>query len=74
MRLYGDIASLVTLPVELKPCLYTKSTRVSTGQLLRAAVELAKEWRSDKFLRRLEVRFALSLHTVASNDGKQRVT
>ena len=29
---------------------------MSAGQLTRAAVELAKNWRTDKYLRRLDVR------------------
>jgi ATP-dependent HslUV protease subunit HslV len=31
-----------------------------TGQLMRAAVELAKDWRSDKYLRRLEALLAVA--------------
>ena len=33
------------------------------GQLTRAAVELAKNWRTDKYLRRLDVRFQSDLHS-----------
>jgi ATP-dependent HslUV protease subunit HslV len=29
------------------------------GQLLRSCVDLAKQWRTDKYLRRLEVRHSL---------------
>ena len=32
------------------------------GQMLRAAVELAKDWRTDKMLRRLEALLAVSNH------------
>lgn len=34
--------------------LFEKKLNEHSGQLARAAVELAREWRSDKFLRRLE--------------------
>lgn len=34
--------------------LFEKKLKAHGGQLLRAAVELAKDWRSDKILRRLE--------------------
>jgi len=36
----------------------------NSGQLRKAAVEMAKEWRSDRFLRRLEAQIV-----VADNDG-----
>jgi ATP-dependent HslUV protease subunit HslV len=32
------------------------------GQLMRACVELAKDWRSDKYLRRLEVIHAFAVY------------
>jgi ATP-dependent HslUV protease subunit HslV len=36
-----------------------------TGQLTRAAVELAKEWRSDRALRKLEAILAVADHTAS---------
>ena len=45
----GSTADAMTLYEKLEGHL-----RGHRGQLLRAAVELAKEWRSDKYLRRLE--------------------
>src|SRR5262249_27583424 len=35
------------------------------GQLTRAAVELAKDWRTDRYLRRLEARLIVSANDVA---------
>ncbi len=43
--------------------LFEKKIEEFSGQLMRAAVELAKEWRRDKFLRHLE-----ALLAVADND------
>jgi ATP-dependent HslUV protease subunit HslV len=41
---------------------FEKKLEVLPGDLLRAAVELAKEWRSDKYLRRLEAQLAVMNH------------
>ena len=38
------------------PACYIRCTFGTAGQLTRAAVELAKLWRTDKYLRRLDVR------------------
>jgi ATP-dependent HslUV protease, peptidase subunit HslV len=47
----GSTADALTLLERLE-----KKLEEHPGQLMRACVELAKAWRSDKFLRRLEVR------------------
>ena len=36
-----------------------------SGQLMRACVELAKDWRTDRYLRRLEAMIAVSDHEVS---------
>ncbi len=36
-----------------------------SGQLMRACVELAKDWRTDRYLRRLEAMMAVSDHEVS---------
>lgn len=38
-----------------KTASFTQNAKVNAGQLTRAAVELAKLWRTDKYLRRLDV-------------------
>ena len=47
----GSTADALTLLERLE-----KKLEEHPGQLTRACVELAKAWRSDKYLRRLEVR------------------
>jgi hypothetical protein len=42
-------------------CIAMSNSAMVAGQLKRAAVELAKQWRLDKYLRRLDVRERLSL-------------
>ena len=39
---------------------FEKKLQMHNGQLLRAAVELAKDWRTDKILRRLEALLAVA--------------
>lgn len=55
----GSVADSLTLFEK-----FEKQLENYHGNLRRAAVELAKEWRSDRFLRKLE-----ALMIVASNDG-----
>ena len=38
----------------------TRKLEANRGQLLRAAVELAKDWRTDRYLRRLEAMMAVA--------------
>jgi ATP-dependent HslUV protease, peptidase subunit HslV len=42
--------------------LFEKKLKTYNGQLVRAAVELAKDWRSDKMLRRLEAQLLTADH------------
>lgn len=51
----GSTADALTLLERLE-----RKLEEHPGQLMRACVELAKAWRSDKFLRRLEVNINLS--------------
>lgn len=55
----GSVADALTLFEK-----FEKQLENYHGNLRRAAVELAKEWRTDRFLRKLE-----ALMIVASNDG-----
>ena len=41
---------------------FEKKLEMLQGDLVRAAVELAKEWRNDKYLRRLEAQLAVMNH------------
>lgn len=50
----GATADAFTLFERLERKLETHSSGRGGGQLLRAAVELAKDWRTDKYLRNLE--------------------
>ena len=49
-RTVGSTADAITLLERLE-----KKVEEHSNQLMRACVELAKDWRTDKFLRRLEV-------------------
>lgn len=51
----GSTADALTLQERLE-----KKLEEHPGQMMRACVELAKAWRSDKYLRHLEVIFVLS--------------
>lgn len=51
----GSTADALTLQERLE-----KKLEEHPGQMMRACVELAKAWRSDKYLRHLEVIFILS--------------
>ena len=53
----GSTADALTLLERLE-----KKLEEHPGQLMRACVELAKAWRSDKYLRRLEVRVLYLLY------------
>jgi len=55
----GATADALTLFEKLE-----KKLEAYGGNLLRSAVELAKDWRTDKILRRLEAFLALCLSTV----------
>jgi ATP-dependent HslUV protease subunit HslV len=50
----GATADAFTLFERLERKLEARSSASGGGQLLRAAVELAKDWRTDKYLRNLE--------------------
>lgn len=50
----GSTADALTLLERLE-----RKLEEHPGQLIRACVELAKSWRTDKYLRRLEVRYLL---------------
>ncbi len=50
----GATADAFTLFERLEKKLEARSSGKGGGQLLRAAVELAKDWRTDKYLRNLE--------------------
>ena len=50
----GATADAFTLFERLEKKLEAHGSAIGRGQLLRAAVELAKDWRTDKYLRNLE--------------------
>ncbi len=47
---------------------------MTAGQLTRAAVELAKNWRTDKYLRRLDVRPASCIHASMMPEAQHTLT
>jgi ATP-dependent protease HslVU (ClpYQ) peptidase subunit len=50
------LVSLESTWVEVHALALTHALCIGAGQVTRACVELAKEWRTDKYLRKLEVR------------------
>lgn len=59
----GSTADAMSLLEKLE-----KALEVHPGQLMRACVELAKMWRSDKYLRRLEVGFIFFVLVISYSD------
>ncbi len=62
----GSTADALTLLERLE-----KKLEEHPGQLMRACVELAKAWRSDKYLRRLEVILHICTYVVFPADSKR---
>lgn len=60
----GSTADALTLLERLE-----KKLEEHPGQLMRACVELAKAWRSDKYLRRLEVILFVSILVILLTDS-----
>lgn len=64
--LFPERSILFPSSSSIAPSFYFPSCS-TTGQLMNACVALAKDWRTDKYLRRLEVSQCLSLPTARSS-------